>query len=182
MKQTKTEWKYFGIPEWEKEQDYLRDRHKNGWKLTRVSGFCMYHFEKCQPEDVVYQLDFNPQGRSQQESYIQMFCDCGWEYLQDYVGYSYFRKPAAEMDGDEEIFCDDASRLDMMMRVLKGRMLPLLAIFFLCILPNIFLLSHLDTPLSQVLTWIFIGLFVLYAVLFLRFGYQFWNYYQSVRK
>lgn len=26
-----------------------------------------------------------------------MFTDCGWEYLQDFVGYSYFRKPKAAM-------------------------------------------------------------------------------------
>ena len=46
-----------------------------------------------------------------------MFADCGWEYLQDFAGYSYFRKPVAEMKGEEAIFCDDASRLEMMRRV-----------------------------------------------------------------
>jgi len=46
---------------------------------------------------VVYQLDYNQEGRSHKEEYIQMFTDCGWEYLQDFVGYSYFRKPKAAM-------------------------------------------------------------------------------------
>lgn len=182
MKQKKTKFKFFTIPEWEKEQEYLRGQHKKGWKLTRIGGFCMYHFEKCQPEDVIYQLDFNPEGHAKKDAYVQMFRDCGWEYLQDYVGYSYFRKPAAQMDGEEEIFCDDVSRLDMMGRVFKGRMLPLLAIFFLIILPNLFLQSHLDTPLSRGLTWVFVGLFILYLVLFLSFGYQFGKRYRSMRK
>lgn len=36
-----------------------------------------------------------------------------WKKEQDYCGYSYFRKPASKMSGEEAIFCDDASRLDM---------------------------------------------------------------------
>ena len=133
MKKT---FKYFTIFEYEKEQNYLRAMHQAGWKFVRVSGLCVYHFEKCVPEDVIYQLDYNRDGIAHKDEYVKMFSDCGWEYLQDYTGYSYFRKPIAEMDGEEEIFCDDASRLDMMKRVFQGRMIPLFIIFFLLILPN----------------------------------------------
>lgn len=31
MKHTKTEIKFFSVPEWKKEEDYLREQHKNGW-------------------------------------------------------------------------------------------------------------------------------------------------------
>ncbi|HIW84093.1 MAG TPA: DUF2812 domain-containing protein [Candidatus Dorea gallistercoris] len=65
-----------------------------------------YYFEKCAPEDVVYQLDYNQEGRRNKEEYVQMFQDRGWEYLQDHVDYSYFRKKVSEMTGPEEIFCD----------------------------------------------------------------------------
>ena len=130
MKNTKTEVRFFTITEWEKEQDYLRQQHQKGWKFVRVNFIGLYHFEKCEPEDVIYQLDYNPEGLEHKEEYVQMFRDCGWEYLQDYVGYSYFRKAAALMDGEEEIFCDDASRADMMRRVFKGRMIPLFIVFF----------------------------------------------------
>ena len=52
----------------------------------------------------------------------------------DMAGYSYFRKPVSEMNGtDESIFCDEDSRIDMMKRVWKGKVLPLLAILF-CLL------------------------------------------------
>lgn len=62
-----------------------------------------------------------------------MFRDCGWEYLQNFVGYSYFRKAASDMDGtEEEIFCDDASRLDMIKRVFSQRMVPLEVNKILC--------------------------------------------------
>lgn len=182
MKNIKTEFKYFTIPEWKKEQDYLRQQHKNGWKFSRVSFIGLYHFEKCEPEDVVYQLDYNPEGIAHKDEYVQMFRDCGWEYMQDFFGYSYFRKPALEMNGDEEIFCDDASRVDMMKRVFKGRMLPLLCIFFLIILPNIYMQSHMDTAVGHMLTGLFCILLVLYLMLFAVFGVQYWQYWKELKK
>jgi len=133
---TKKQFKWFTIFEYEKEQDYLRDMHKQGWKFVKVTGFGMYHFEECQPQDVVYQLDYNQEGLSHKDEYLRMFSDCGWEYLQDYAGYSYFRKAVSENGIAEEIFCDDESRLQMMERVMKGRMVPLLAIFFALLLPQ----------------------------------------------
>ena len=83
--QTKKALKFFSIFEYEKEQDYLRNMHKSGWKFVCISGFCVYHFEKCEPEDVIYQLDYNQEGIAHKDQYIKMFEDCGWEYLQDYV-------------------------------------------------------------------------------------------------
>ena len=137
--ETKTEWKYFTIFHHEKEEEYLRNQHKAGWKFVKVTGIGLYHFEKCRPEDVIYQLDYNKEGLQNKAEYVQMFADCGWEYIQDFVDYSYFRKPAAEMNGNEEIFCDDSSRIAMMERVYKGKLLPLLVIFSACLLPQFIL-------------------------------------------
>ena len=138
-----------------------------------------YRFEKCEPEDVVYQLDYNPEGIAHKAEYEQMFRDCGWEYLQDYFGYSYFRKSADEMNGDEEIFCDDASRMDMMKRVFRGRIIPLVVIFFCVILPQIYMQSHLNGGLGSVLTGVFVVLGILYLVLFSVFGIHFWKYWRN---
>lgn len=182
MRDTKTEFKIFTIPEWKKEETYLREQHKNGWEFVSVSAICRYHFKRCEPRDVVYQLDYNPESTTHKEEYVQMFRDCGWEYLQNYVGYSYFRKAASEMDGEEEIFCDDASRLDMMKRVFQQRMTPLLCVFFLIIIPQILMQSLIDTPVNYVLLAVFCILFVLYFILFIMFAIRFWEYYKSVRK
>ena len=91
--ETKNTFKIFTIFEYEKEQDYLRKMHQSGWKLVKVSGLGAYHFEKCVPEDVIYQLDYNPNGIAHKDEYVKMFNDCGWEYLQDYVGYSTSESP-----------------------------------------------------------------------------------------
>ena len=182
MKDRKIKFRYFTIMEWEKEQDFLRQEGLKGWRFTKATLLGIYHFEKCEPEDVVYQLDYNPDGIAHKEQYVQMFQDCGWEYIQDYFGYSYFRKPASEMAGDEEIFCDDASRLDMMKRVFKGRLIPLLAIFFLIIIPQMIQQSLIDTPFSRGLMILFCIMFVVYLGMFISFAIPYWKYYKSVHK
>lgn len=173
MKNTKTEVRFFTVADWEKEQEYLRRRHQQGWKFVSVSFIGLYHFERCKPEDVIYQLDYNPDGLEHKEQYVQLFRDCGWEYLQDYVGYSYFRKTASEMDENEEIFCDDASRADMMRRVFRGRMIPLFLVFFLLILPNLWSQFQNDTLEGRILSGLFLLLFLIYLSVFVSFGLRF---------
>jgi len=124
--------RYFTIFEYEKEQNWLREMHREGWKFRKVTGLGMYHFDACEPEDVVYQLDYNKDGQAHREEYLQMFRDCGWEYVQDFVGYSYFRKPVTEGE-EESIFCDEESRYEMMMRVFRSRGIPLLILFLLLV-------------------------------------------------
>ena len=162
--QVKKQFKWFTIFEYEKEQDYLREMHKSGWKFVKVTGLGMYHFEKCIPQDVVYQLDYNKDGLAHKDEYLKMFDDCGWEYIQDFFGYSYFRKAVDEDGVAEEIFCDEESRFQMMQRVIKGRMLPLLIIFFLVLLPQ-FLTNLFDTHNSLIAAFIG-GVLVMYCAIF----------------
>jgi threonine/homoserine/homoserine lactone efflux protein len=65
-----------------------------------------------------------------------MFRDCGWDYMQEYVGFRYFKKSADSMSGEENIFSDDESRAAMMDRIYKNRLLPIFWIFFLCLIPQ----------------------------------------------
>ena len=152
MRERKTEFRFFTVAEWEKEEAYLSQRHREGWRFTGVRLPGVYGFERCAPQEVVYRLDYNPEARAHREDYVQMFRDCGWEYVQDYVGYSYFRKPAPASERDAEIFCDDASRLEMMERVLKGRMLPLVAILLLVIVPVLIVEGQRTEPFSRFVT------------------------------
>ena len=77
-KATKTQVRYFTVMQWEQEQEYLQKMHRQGWKFTGVTMLGVYHFEKCEPEDVVYQLDYNEEGMKNKEEYLQIFRDCGW--------------------------------------------------------------------------------------------------------
>ena len=170
MSKTKKEFKFFTVAEYEKEQEYLREMHKHGWKLHHVAEIGMYHFEECEPADVIYQLDYNPEGLKHKEEYVQMFEDCGWEYMQDYVGYSYFRKPVGIMNEDESIFCDDESRLQFLKRVFRGRMVVLLLLFFLGLLPGARHMLVANSPDEAVFAIIYLALIVLYLCIFLNFA------------
>lgn len=85
MKDKKITFKYFSIAKYEKEEAYLRKMHQQGWKLVKISLRYLYVrayiFEKCQPEDVIYRIDYDQTGG---DAYVQMFADCGWEYLFDF--------------------------------------------------------------------------------------------------
>ena len=136
MKTTKLGIRFFTIADHEKEQEYLSEMHRMGWKIVRVGLPCFYHFEACVPENMVYQLDYYQESKFSREEYLKLFEDCGWEYLFEFCGYSYFRSQSERSRGQEEIFCDDASRLDLMKRVLRGRMIPLIVMLLLPIFPD----------------------------------------------
>lgn len=168
----KKTFKYFTIFEYEREQNYLMRMHQSGWKFVKISGFCIYHFEKCTPENVIYQLDYNQDGIAHKDEYVKMFNDCGWEYLQDFVGYSYFRKPASEISGTTEIFCDDDSRLQMLERVFKGRIFPLIILFSCIFIPQFInsIIYH-----TYIFTIVFGVLISLYSLIFSIFFLQYWK-------
>ena len=134
--ETKKTVKLFSVVDWEKEQNYLREMHRQGWKFVRLTALGVYHFEKCEPEDVIY------------------------------LGYSYFRKSASQTDGAEEIFCDDASRLQLLERVGRGRMLPMLVIFLCVMLPGLLCSIAQGEGVLAALLGIIVGLYIYFFARF----------------
>lgn len=65
--ETKTEIHFFFLPDFEKEEHYLAEQHRQGWKFQKNKFGFFYIFEKCQPEEVIYQLDFKPNGQDKEE-------------------------------------------------------------------------------------------------------------------
>ena len=66
----KTVIRFFTIADYEEEEIWLRKQHRSGWKLTGMTPPCIYRFESCEPEDVIYRLDFRNNERP--EDYMQM--------------------------------------------------------------------------------------------------------------
>ncbi|MBE5901507.1 MAG: DUF2812 domain-containing protein [Lachnospiraceae bacterium] len=179
MGNRKTVFKFFTIPQYQQEENYLSTMHENGWDFNKVTFPGFYHFEKCEPKKVTYRLDYNREGIRNKEEYVQMFSDCGWEHICDFVGYSYFRKEGEAGEESEEIFCDDASRLDMMKRVFMGRIIPLIIIFALVIIPQLFINTagyNGGSIVHDVFSFSFLGLAILYLVLFSITAVQFYQY------
>ena len=121
------------VADYEREAVFLGRMHAEGWKLSKVSYSYLlvavkYSFEKYQPEQVAYQLDFYPMKKSERASYLQLFKDCGWEHITDFNSFSYFRKVHSEIESDAEfeIYNDAAGKLAMVNRILRLRLVPVL--------------------------------------------------------
>ncbi|MDU4454277.1 MULTISPECIES: DUF2812 domain-containing protein [Streptococcus] len=145
-------YRIFTIADYEREALYFREMHAKGWKLREVSYSILlfavkYTFEKCQPEQVSYQLDFYPMEKSERASYLQLFKDCGWEHITDFNSFSYFRKAHSEVESaaEFEIYNDATNKLDMVNRILRLRLVPVLLLLAIHILLLFMLLDRSNT-------------------------------------
>ena len=167
------------IADYDREALYLRKMHAEGWKFKEVTYSILlfavkYTFEKCQPEQVSYQLDFYPMKKSERASYLQLFKDCGWEHITDFNGFSYFRKAHSEIESDAEfeIYNDAAGKLAVVKRILIMRMLPIL-LLFLALLPVFSKFVSGASSFSWELFLIFIIDYVLLIVFAIQISYIF---------
>ena len=178
-------YRIFTIADYEREALYFREMHAKGWKLRKVSYSILlfavkYTFEKCQPEQVSYQLDFYPMKKSERASYLQLFNDCGWEHITDFNGFSYFRKlhSGIESDAEFEIYNDAAGKLAMVKRILTRRMLPIL-LLFLALLPVFSKFVTGGSSFSWEMFLIVIIDGVLLIVHAIQISYIFWSLFQK---
>ena len=178
-------YRIFTIADYDREALYFREMHAKGWKLRKVSYSILlfavkYTFEKCQPEQVSYQLDFYPMEKSERVSYLQLFKDCGWEHITDFNGFSYFRKlhSGIESDAEFEIYNDAVGKLAMVKRILTRRMLPIL-LLFLALLPVFSKFVSGSSSFSWEVFLIFIIDWVLLIVFAIQISYIFWRLFQK---
>ncbi|HIS52973.1 MAG TPA: DUF2812 domain-containing protein [Candidatus Onthomonas avicola] len=142
----KTMFRYYTLADFREEEEFLAAQHQAGWRLVCLPFAGVYRFERCEPAEYIYQLDFNGGGRDE-GAYLQMFADYGWEYVQKFNGWYYFRKAKGTGELGEEIFSDSTSRLAMIRRVYRR-----LALCFgmLAILPIIWLWQIRGTEAAAV--------------------------------
>ena len=172
MKNTKTVFKFFTLFEYEEEEAFLEKQHKEGWKVVsfKLSGF--YKFEKCEPEDITYRIDFTNDDGAKNSEYRQMFADNGWEFLWSVNGFSIFRKAGASAsESNNEIFTDNASKLQMLQKIQQRRLLPLITIFLCAIVPNFVkgINGEFGSSTGDNVITVFFGImFILYTYVFLK--------------
>lgn len=166
--ESKTEMRFFFLPDFEKEEKYLAKQHRQGWKLIQNYLGFLFVFEKYQPEEVVYQLDFKPKGQDKSE-YIQMFADYGWDYIGDCNHFSYFRKNQSL--GEVEIYSDLQSKLEMIGRIIGGQFL--LGLFLLILFTLLFYFLKMPAAIFSMTTiTVPILLYCLVGLLRLRKKYK----------
>ena len=79
------------------------------------------------------------------------------------------------MNGEEEIFSNAESKLQMMERVFKGKMIPLLVLFFCVLLPQFVIqIGQQNNGIAALLG----GILGLYIVIFVTYAVKF-NHYKN---
>lgn len=164
--------RFYTISDWMEEEEWLREQSKKGLKLKKMTPPVRYVFEEVEPEDVVYKLDYKNADAS--EEMKQMYLDYGWEYCGTCFGWNYYRKPAAQIneENEGELFSDKQSKLEMLEKIIKTRMIPLVVIFTCCLIPS--LRNSIRVENAGVIDYIITGLlsvlFVMYLYLFIHCG------------
>lgn len=109
------------------EEKWLQDMSTQGLHLKEIENPCFYVFEKGDPQNYVYKLDYrlnsamfshvgwfaladksSPQKSDEQE-YFQLFKDAGWKYVGEGKSWQYFRQ--SEREGqNQELYTDQSSK------------------------------------------------------------------------
>jgi hypothetical protein len=106
--------KRFFVWQMHKEKEWLEEKAKEGYILCGV-GFFKYYFEKGEPQDLVYEFDFQFMSKSKEEDYLAIFE--GWKNVARMGGWYYFSK-IREGDDKDIIFNDNDSKRQMFRRLL----------------------------------------------------------------
>lgn len=145
----------------EKEEAWLREMSQQGWHLKSYQFPSNYTFEKGDPIDFVYRLDYFT-DRKDTSNYLRLFQDAGWNHLGEMGGWQYFRKETINGEAPE-IYSDNESKEKKYQRIL---------LFLVILLPGfsgaIFMASRSSSIFIQVITFVMIVLMLIYVYAMVR--------------
>lgn len=129
MMETIKIFKFFSIADYKEEEEWLREKSKEGYRLIKLRGLCHYTFEKTDKEEIIYRLDFP--NNDIRKDYKKMYEDFGRKYLFKHNGFAYFSKKKSDIvdKNDGEIFSDRQSALEMVNKIYKNFILSLIPVF-----------------------------------------------------
>ncbi|MFD1737306.1 DUF2812 domain-containing protein [Bacillus salitolerans] len=109
-----------------KEEKWLNEMANSGWKLKNYN-LTGYTFEKCEPNNYVYKLDYKSTSNCDLHEYISIFHDAGWEHVTQFTGWHYFR---TESNGTDfpDIFSDVESKIQKYRSLSQNLVISLLVL------------------------------------------------------
>lgn len=153
---TTKEFHWFWAWEDEKEEAYLRERALDGWHFQSVTLPGYYTFEKGEPRNDFYRLDYLSTYKDK-DNYLQLFKDAGWQHAGVYGSWQYFRKTAMK-DEVPEIFTDNESKQKKYRRIML-----FLIIFFPIYSVMLNNLHKAEGMFYKILTFAFFPIMLLYT-------------------
>ena len=127
---TINKFKWFWAWQDEQEESWLAEMAAQGLHLEHISFPGRYQFQKGDPANYVYRLDYQSLKKKDRESYLQLFADAGWEHVGDMTSWVYFRRKVQNGD-TPDIYSDAESKMRKYYRVMFYLviLLPILIIF-----------------------------------------------------
>lgn len=98
----------------EREEAWLESMSREGWHLKEL-GPLRYTFERGEPQEWVYRLDFRT-GREIQD-YVEFVRAAGWQYIGKMYSWLYFRLPA-EAGQPAELYTDAEGKIAKYQRII----------------------------------------------------------------
>ena len=97
-----------------KEEQWLEQQRRNGYRLFSVNGLGRYYFEKLDSDFIPKtRIDVRRfKNKAEYENYLAMFEDSGWKLIKGSKdsGWQYFQQISHK--SDEEIFSDDLAAVE----------------------------------------------------------------------
>lgn len=133
----KTKRKFRFFYNYEREEAWLDEMARKGWKFIGRSLFGLYRFEETPPQDLNFRIDYRYiPGQTELLKYLQLFQDSGWQHVYgDNSGFGcdagckYFVSTSA--DASEDIFSDASSKAQRYRRQCKYHGFVILITMFL---------------------------------------------------
>ncbi|RWZ60602.1 DUF2812 domain-containing protein [Halobacillus fulvus] len=146
------------------EEKWLTDMAEQGLLFSKYQ-FGLYTFHKSEPADYVYKLDYKASSDQDFEEYVTIFEDAGWEHVDRFHGWHYFRKLKSISEEEPAIYSDHSSesqKYKSLVNFLIPIFLMTVAIFLTIIVPN----SH--SAIVSIVKWIYVFLISIYLYAIVR--------------
>lgn len=79
--------------DFDKEQAWINDMCKRGWAFWHTNGV-VYRFKRCEPEEFIYQIDFDEEQAKACGDYVTFRSSCGDRFVHQCKQKIYWRRPA----------------------------------------------------------------------------------------
>ncbi|WP_226578264.1 DUF2812 domain-containing protein [Halobacillus litoralis] len=154
------------------EEKWLTEMAEQGLLFSKFQ-FGLYTFHRSEPVGYVYKLDYKASSDHDLEEYITLFEDAGWEHVDRFHGWHYFRKMKSASEEEPEIYSDRSSesqKYKSLVNFLIPIFLMTVAIFLTIIEPNN---SH--SSFVSIFKWIYVFLIGIYLYAIVRVRWKMRN-------
>lgn len=153
--------RFYTLGQYPQEEKWLEEMAAQGLIIQKSILPCFYIFKKEKPQNLIYRYDFVA-GENDRQERISFYEEYGWRYVTGMNDFMLFVHTADDASSKAlDIFSSDQSREEMIIRILKKRMLPLGMVFLLMVMISLYLWlkqAEFDTRIIFLICTLIVGI------------------------